>query len=139
MFFFHLRPSGLHGSSNVLVKPDNGDEEPFFMVNDEATGTEIKNVQEEIKEKASKFHKTLDEQDLKQIIDYEGIKAYLSNHFVDKVCDAIRYQTVNEKICSNDVEILKSDSYTVVIHKLQLLQELALKNKDKINSIGKMG
>ena len=134
----HLRPSGLDGNSKELVKPDNGDEKPFFVVNDQVTGTEIKKVQEEIKKKASKLHKTHDDEDLRQIIDYEGIKAYLRNHFVNNVCNAIRYQSVNEMIC-NDVGILKNDSYTVVIHKLQLLQELTLQNKDKVKSSGKMG
>ena len=57
----HLRPSGLDGNSKELVKPDNGDEKPFFLVNDQVTGTEIKKVQEEIKKKASKLHNTHDE------------------------------------------------------------------------------
>ena len=120
------------------MKPDNGDENPFFLYNDQATGAEMKQTHGDIRKKVVKLHK-IPEDDLRQIIEYERIKVFLRNQLVDQVCNVLRYQTVNEKICSNDVEVLKNDSYVVVIHKLQLLQELALQNKDKINTIGKMG
>ena len=117
---------------------DNGDEKPFFMTHDQVAGTEIKQTRQYRRQKVVKMHK-IPEEELEQIIEYERSKVFLRNHFIDQVCNALRYQTVNEKICNNDVEILKNDPYVVVIHKLQLLQELTLQNKDRIKSSGKIG
>ena len=81
--------------------------------------------------------KKLANEDLKKILNYQKTKTFLSSKFVEDFCGALIFHTLRETICTSDVKIQMSDSSASIIHKLQLLQEIATKNKDTI--IGETG
>ena len=151
-----MRPNGLSGD---IPKPDNGDDSLFLKENDNATKIALKQAQQDIDEKASKAQdrlkdlwknkekdyidnlRQLSTEDLRKLFNYDEITTFLEDRFVDQVCNALRYHTVNEQICANRIELQTKENttYTSIIQKLQSLEELTLKNMNSIVSRRKIG
>ena len=94
-----------------------------------SAGEKWRNEQEE---SYNDSFKKLANEDLSKILEYRKTKTFLRTKFVKQFCGALVYKTLSQTACTSDIKILENDSYASVIHKLQLLQELATKNEDTI-------